>query len=127
MTNDLTKILFVNTDEEAFQVSKCIAQVLAELPPVELFHASDATEALSVVEKEGVDVVVLDNDLFDEKNLFIDGLVGHHPQKLLQTEADCRNEVAKKARKEKTRTDIRKQERKEESKQTYIRENTKGR
>lgn len=110
MTSESTKILFVNTDEEAFQVSKCIAQVLAELPPVELFHASDATEALSVVEREGVDVVVLDNDLLDEKNLFIDGLVGNHPPILLQTEADNRNDLARRARKDKPITYIPKPE-----------------
>lgn len=110
MTSESTKILFVNTDEEAFQVSKCIAQVLAELPPVELFHASDATEALSVVEREGVDVVVLDNDLLDEKNLFIDGLTGNHPPILLQTEADNRNDLARRARKDKPITYIPKPE-----------------
>ncbi len=81
-----TKILFVDNDETSFQVRQCMARVLDALPPVELFHARDATEALSLLDQLKPDVIVLDDDTPAERDLFMDSLVGIHPPIVLRSE-----------------------------------------
>lgn len=74
-----TKILFVDSDETSFQVRQCMAKVLDSLPPIELFHARDATEALAMLEQLKPDVIVLDDDTPAERDLFMDSMTGSHP------------------------------------------------
>lgn len=83
----ITKILFIDSDEVSFQFRKCMATVLQQLPPMELFHASDATEGLSILENIQPDVVVLDDEILDECHLFLDSLQESHPPVILQTDA----------------------------------------
>ena len=82
-----TKILFVDNDETSFQVRQCMAKVLNALPPVELFHARDATEALSMLDQLKPDVIVLDDDTPAERDLFIDSMQGNHPPIVLRCES----------------------------------------
>jgi DNA-binding NarL/FixJ family response regulator len=84
----MTKILFIDNDEMAFQIRQCVARVLSQLPPVELFHACDATEGLQLMENLKPDVVVLDDELPEERDLFIESVGRHHPPILVQTESD---------------------------------------
>lgn len=79
-----TKILFIDNDEQSFEFRKCMAKVLAGIPPVELFHANDATEALSMLEEFSPDVVVVDDDIEDEQELFMDSLPVNHPPIIMQ-------------------------------------------
>ena len=83
---EATKILFIDNDETTFQFRKCMARVLGQLPPIELFHASDATEALHLLEQLKPDVVVLDGDTPEERDLFLDSIVGDHPPIIVQSE-----------------------------------------
>ena len=69
-----TKILFVDSDEAAFHFRKCMVKVIAELPPVELFHATDATEALMLIDRLKPHVIVLDNESIEERELLLDSL-----------------------------------------------------
>lgn len=82
----VTKILFIDNDETAFEVRQCMAKVIAALPPVELFHANDATEGLAMLENLKPDVVILDNELQEERDLFLDSLTANHPPIVIQTE-----------------------------------------
>jgi DNA-binding NarL/FixJ family response regulator len=82
----VTKILFIDNDETAFQIRQCIARVLSQLPPIELFHACDATEGLSLLENLKPDVVILDDELNEERDLFLESLPGKHPPVLVQTQ-----------------------------------------
>lgn len=88
-----TKILFVEEDERSFEVRQCVAKVLQALPPVQLFHAKDATEALHLLEQIRPDVIVLDGDGQEEKELFIDSLHGEHPPVVVRTEEEDKNIV----------------------------------
>lgn len=81
-----TKILFIDNDETAFEVRQCMAKVLGSLPPVKLFHAKDATEALSMLDELKPDVVVLDDEQGAEKDLFMDSLHGVHPPIVVRSE-----------------------------------------
>ena len=83
-----TKILFVESDETSFQVRQCMARAISALPPVELFHARDATEALSMLEQLKPDVVVFDDDVPAERELFIDSLAPNHPPVVMRTESE---------------------------------------
>lgn len=87
-----TKILIVDGDDAAFEIRQCIAQTLKQLPPVELFHARDATEALNMLERLEPDVIVLDDAEFGECELFIDSLSGSHPPIVLCTEQNRSNQ-----------------------------------
>ncbi len=80
------RILFVETDETSFEVRKCMAKVLAALPPVLLFHAKDATEALTMMESVKPDVVVLDDEMEGEHQLFLDSLATEHPPVVVRSE-----------------------------------------
>ena len=75
----ITRILFIDNDELSFEFRKCMARVINSLPPMELFHAHDATEALNMLESLHPDVVILDSDSREENSLFLDSLVGAHP------------------------------------------------
>ena len=75
----VTRILFIDNDELSFEFRKCMARVISSLPPMELFHAHDATEALNMLESLHPDVVILDSDSHEENELFIDSLNGSHP------------------------------------------------
>lgn len=83
-----TKILIVDNDETSFQVRKCIAKVLAALPPVELFHARDASEALALLEQLKPDVVMMDHENEAEKDLFFDSLTMNHPPVMVCTDGE---------------------------------------
>ncbi|MCC6932475.1 MAG: response regulator transcription factor [Deltaproteobacteria bacterium] len=85
-TKEVTRILFIDDDETSFQFRKCMVQVLQQIPPVELFHAQDATEGLSLLEKIKPNVVVLDENLCEECDLFLDSLSKNHPPIVMQTE-----------------------------------------
>lgn len=89
----MTKILFIDNDEMAFQVRQCIAKVLAQLPPVQLFHASDATEGLQLLENVKPDVVILDDEISEERDLFLDSLTAAHPPVLVQIEGRTPSEA----------------------------------
>lgn len=65
-----------------------MASVIQQLPPVELFHACDATEALSLLENVKPDVIVLDNDLTEERDMFMESIGGDHPPILIQVSED---------------------------------------
>lgn len=82
-----TKILVIDSDETAFQVHQCVARALAGLPPIELFHARDATEALAMLERLCPDVILLDDGEKEEKELFMDNLALNHPPVVLQTDS----------------------------------------
>ena len=86
--SDVTKILFLDNDETAFQFRKCMAKVLGQLPPMELFHAGDATEALHLMEQLRPDVVVIDNEVPEERDLFLDSLPGAHPPVVVQSDTE---------------------------------------
>lgn len=83
-----TKILFVDCDETSFEVRRCMAKVLQSLPPVELFHAHDATEALTMLDQIKPDVIVIDDEVPAEKDLFIDSLSSNHPPIVVRTESE---------------------------------------
>lgn len=82
-----TRILIVDSDETMFQVRQCIARALEELPPVELFHARDATEALALMDSLAPDVIVLHDEEPGERDLFMDSLALNHPPIVLCTES----------------------------------------
>lgn len=85
----MTKILFVEEDLIAFEIRKCIAAVLEGIPPLELFHAKDATEGLELLDEIKPDVIVLGHEERSETELFIDGLTNNHPPVLVdRDEAD---------------------------------------
>lgn len=86
----VTKILFVDNDEAGFQVRQCIARVLEKLPAMELFHANDATEALTLLDQLKPDVIVLDHEHEEEKCLFLESLSSNHPPVIVQSAEDSR-------------------------------------
>ena len=86
MNEPTKKILYIDNDEVSFQLRKCMAQALNKLPPVELYHAADATEALLMLEDLEPDVIIIDTEVEEERLLFMDSLVGAHPPVVLQTE-----------------------------------------
>ena len=61
-----------------------MVQVLQEIPPLELFHAQDATEGLSLLDKLKPSVVVLDESVIEECELFLDSLAHNHPPIVMQ-------------------------------------------
>lgn len=75
---EVTRILIVEEDESSFEFRRCLADKLEELPPIELFHARDATEALALIESLCPDVLVIDDDNPDESELLIDSLDPEH-------------------------------------------------
>ncbi len=81
-----TKILFVESDEISFQVRECMAKVLNALPPIELFHARDATEALAMLEQLKPDVIVLDDENPAESDLFMESMVKGHAPIVIRTD-----------------------------------------
>lgn len=81
-----TKILFVESDDMSFQVRQCIAKVIEALSTVELFHAHDATEALSMLDQVKPDVVVFEDEHTGETELFIDSLSPNHPPVVMRTD-----------------------------------------
>lgn len=83
---DITKILFVDNDNLAFQIRQCAARAIFGLPPLELFHANDANEALATIEQIRPDVVVLDSKLSEEIEVLIDNLGGYLPSFIVQTD-----------------------------------------
>ena len=79
ITPRTTKILFLESDDASFQVRQCVAKVLAGLPPVEFYQAHDASEALSLLDRVGPDVIVIDDDSDAEKELFMESVGKVHP------------------------------------------------
>lgn len=82
----VTKILFIDNDEITFQFRKCMAMALCQLPPVELYHASDATEGLSLLEDLKPHVVILDDESPEECTLFLENLSKEHPHIIVQSD-----------------------------------------
>ena len=99
MSNELppTRILIVDSDDASFEIRQCIAQTLEKLPPVELFHARDATEALSMLERLCPDVILLDDNEPGEHDLFMDSLIGTHPPIVVCTESCSPSKTTKAA------------------------------
>lgn len=92
-SQQITRVLFVDNDELSFEFRKCMARVITSLPPMELYHAHDATEALTLLESLQPDVVILDSDSEEENSLFLDSLVGAHPPVVvLDEEAEKRSQ-----------------------------------
>lgn len=89
----LTRILIVDNNERMFEVRQCIARALTELPPIELFHARDATEALALLDSLAPDVVVLDSEEPGERDLFMDSLSSDHPPIVLCTESQSEDSI----------------------------------
>jgi DNA-binding NarL/FixJ family response regulator len=83
-----TKILVIDEDESSFQIRQCIAKALHGLPPVEMYHAHDATEALAMIERLCPHVILVDYDQPEERELFIDSLSSQHPPIVLETEGE---------------------------------------
>ena len=81
-----TKILFIDSDDASFQMRQCVAKALTGLPPIELYHARDATEALALLERLNPHVVVVDDDEPEERELFLDSLTTDHPPIVVQSE-----------------------------------------
>ena len=63
-----------------------MAKVLQSLGPLELLHASDAQEALNLLETQSPDVLVLDDELADESEVIIEHLQANHPAIFIQTD-----------------------------------------
>ena len=84
-----TKILLLDGSEASFQIWQCLARALEGLPPLEMIHAVDATEARQKIEQAKPDVVVvnLDDELIEEKQVFMDSLFGHHPPIVVPNDA----------------------------------------
>lgn len=76
-----TKLLFIDEDEGSFEVWQSLAQVLSTLPPLQFYHACDATDALAMIDTICPDVVVLnlDDDLEAERSVFVDSMYGDFP------------------------------------------------
>ncbi len=83
-TTNTTKILFVEEDKLTFEFKKCIAKALSCQEELELLYAQDATEGLRILETERPDVVVLDDEISEECELFIESLSPIHPPVILQ-------------------------------------------
>jgi DNA-binding NarL/FixJ family response regulator len=90
-----TKILFVEEDELTFEFKKCIAQALQKTDKLELLYAQDATEGLKLLEREQPDVIVLDDTLNEECELFLESLSALHPPIVLQIEGKQKTKVGK--------------------------------
>ena len=74
---EVTRILIVEEDESSFEYCRTLADRLDELPPIELFHARDATEALALLESIAPDVLVIDDENPDESGLLMESLDSH--------------------------------------------------
>ncbi len=83
----------MDNDETSFQVGQCIAKVVSHLPPLELFHANDATEGLQLLENVKPDIIVLDSEFSEESELFAESLASNHPPILLQTEGPSKKNI----------------------------------
>ena len=83
-----TRLLFVDADETSFQVWQCMANVLDSLPPFEFHYASDATEALEVLEQIKPDVIVLNfsDEEAAEREVFLESLYCGHPPVVVTTD-----------------------------------------
>lgn len=82
----VTRILIVEEDDISFEFCRSLADRLEELPPIELFHARDATEALALLESISPDVLVIDDEHPEESELLIDSLNAQHPPVVFCTE-----------------------------------------
>ena len=96
----IAKILFVEEDELSFEFKKCIAQALHNIKrthedAIEMFYAQDATEGLRILEKEKPDVVVLDDNLYEECELFLESLSPQHPPIVLQVDGKQKTNIGK--------------------------------
>lgn len=75
----VVRILLIDEDDASYHFHCCMARVLSELPPVEVFHAHDASEALGMLDKVSPDVLLLSHDSKEEKTLLLELLKGNHP------------------------------------------------
>ena len=96
----ITKILFVEEDELAFEFKKCIATALHNIKRAnegafEMYYAQDATEGLRILEKENPDVVVLDDNINEECELFLESLSSQHPPIVLQIDGKQKTRTGK--------------------------------
>ena len=58
------------------------------MPPIELFHAKDACEALTLLDQIKPDVIVLDDEIPVERDMLMDSLSPGHPPIVLRTETN---------------------------------------
>ena len=96
----ITKILFVEEDELTFEFKKCIAQALQNIKHptegiIEMYYAQDATEGLKILEKERPDIVVLDDNINEECELFLESLSPQHPPIVLQVDGKQKTKIGK--------------------------------
>ncbi len=90
----VTKIVFVESDEVSFQFRKCMATVIQSLPSLELYLATNAEEALKLIEDNKADVLVVDDELTDDLQLIIDNnSLGNIPIILQTDEGEAKLEV----------------------------------
>lgn len=87
------KILFLDNDEMSFAIRQCIARVLTNLPPLELYHATDAASALDALESFAPDVIVADENSYDELEILFDSTDHQRPPVLLQSEKNLVSEA----------------------------------
>jgi DNA-binding NarL/FixJ family response regulator len=85
-----TKLLFIDDDESSFEAWQSMATILSSLPPITFYHAADASDALHMLDKIQPDVIVLnlDDNLVDERAVFIDSLFGDYPPVVVPMEDD---------------------------------------
>ena len=62
----------MDTDEMAFAIRQCIARVITNLPPVELFHVTRASDAIDALESIAPDVLVIDDSCLEELEILIE-------------------------------------------------------
>ncbi len=80
-----TKILIIDNDQTSFQVQECVAKALGTLKNIELIHAADVTEALSMIDKQIPDAILCSDEDHGEKSLLLDAVGRSHPPILFQT------------------------------------------
>lgn len=91
-----TKIIFIEPSEASFQFRKCMAEVMESLPPIEMSHARDASSALEILEGEGADVIVVDDELQEELEVILDSIDNKEFPVLVQSDVKDSFEANKK-------------------------------
>ena len=59
----MKKVLFIDPDETSFQLTKCVARVITQFPPLEFIHSTSFDEASSLIEETNPNLVVIDDQL----------------------------------------------------------------
>ena len=77
------RVLFVEEDIAAFQILECLVKVLQNIHPIELFHASDASDALSRFSKIHPHVIVMNNESYEDIELLKDNIINENASLVL--------------------------------------------